>query len=305
MSGVPMNSVEFKTVTAPILNVAFDGIYEQRKDEYKAIFTEKSGTPRRYHEEPVLFGFGAAPEIPDGQAITYNQGGTLFIKRYFYKIYGLAFALTRTLVEDGEHISVGKVYSEHLAQSIYETKEINAANIINRAFNSSFQGGDGVSLANSAHPSRVGTYSNLLSSAAALSQTSLEAMLIQIRQAADDTGRKISLQPQKLTVSPANIMTATVLLRSVLRAGTANNDINPIKSSAMLEDSPVVMSRLTSNTIWGVKTDAPRGLQVLTRTGIKKEMQGDFETDSVRYKATERYDLGWTNPRGIYLSAGA
>lgn len=302
----PMNSVQFKQITAPILNVAFNGIYDQRKDEYKAIFaTEKSKFPRRYQEEPVLFGFGAAPEVPDGQPIDYAQGGTLFTKRYIFKRYGYGFALTVTLVEDGEHIAIGETYSKHLAQSMIEADEIDAANVLNRGFNSSYVGGDGVSLINSAHPMRTGTYSNILSSAAALSQTSLEAMVTQIMAATDDTGKKIRLRPDKLVVSTANALTATVLLRSVLRAGTANNDINPINSMAMFGNDPVVLSRLTSNTAWFVHTDAPDGLKFITRTELKKGMEGDFDTDSMRYKSTKRRDVSWTNPRALYGSAGA
>lgn len=302
----PMNSMQFKQITAPILNVAFNGLYEQRKDEYKAIFsTEKSKFPRRYQEEPVLFGFGAAPEIPDGMPVDYAQGGTLFTKRYIFKRYGYGFALTKTLVEDGEHIAVGETYSKHLAQSMIEADEIDAANILNRAFNSSYTGGDGVSLVNASHPMRTGTYSNLLSSAAALSQTSLEALVTQIMAATDDTNKKVRLRPDKLVVSTQNALTATVLLRSVLRAGTANNDINPINSMAMFGNDPVVISRLTSSTAWFVHTDAPDGLKFITRTELAKGMEGDFDTDSMRYKATKRRDVGWTNPRAIYGSAGA
>jgi hypothetical protein len=302
---VPMNSVQFKQITAPILNVAFDGLYDQRKDEYKEIFSlEDSKYPRRYQEEPVLFGFGAAPEIPDGQAVTYTQGGTLYTKRYVFKRYGYGFALTVTLVEDGDHISVGETYSKHLAQSMIETDEIDAANILNRAFSSSYTGGDGVSLINSAHPMRTGTYSNQLATSAPLSQTSLEAMVTQIMSATDDTNKKIRLRPQKLVVPTSVALSATVLLRSVLRAGTANNDINPINSMTMFGNDPVVISRLTSNTAWYVSTDAPDGLKFITRTALKKGMEGDFDTDSMRYKSTKRRDVGWTNPRGVYATPG-
>lgn len=305
MTGVVMNSMQFKQITAPILNVSFDGIYDQRKDEYKAIFSsEKAKFPRRYQEEPVLFGFGAAPEIPDGEAVSYTQGGTLFTKRYIFKRYGYGFALTATLVEDGEHIAVGETYSKHLAQSMIETDEINAANILNRAFNGSYTGGDGVSLISTLHPMRTGTYSNQLTTAAPLSQTSLEAMVTQIMAAVDDTNKKIRLRPNKLVVPTQTALTATVLLRSVLRAGTANNDINPINSMAMFGNDPVVISRLTSSTAWFVHTDAPDGLKFITRTELKKGMEGDFDTDSMRYKSVKRYDVGWTNPRGIYGTAG-
>jgi hypothetical protein len=301
---VPMRSTDFRSIVEPILNEEFDGLYNQRADEWKQVFTERQGIPRNYHEEPVLYGFGAAPELPDGMPVTYQSGGVLFNARYVYKVYGLAFALTKVLVEDGDHISIGQTYAKHLAQSLIETKETLCANILNRAFNGSYAGGDGVSLVNSAHPIASGTFSNVLTTAANLSQTSLEQMLIQIRNAIDNNGKRIRLTPQKLVLSPSNVFQGEVLLKSVLRAGTGNNDINPINSMGMINGGQANLSRLTSTTAWWVQTDAKVGLQLMMRRKLEKSMEGDFETDSMRYKATERYIPGWTDPRTIYGTPG-
>jgi len=299
-----MTSTQFKSIVEPIMNREFNGVYNQRADEYKAIFKEEKGIARNYHEEPVLFGFGSAPELPDGTAVTYQSGGVLYIARAWYKVYGLAFALTKVLVEDGDHIRIGSVYSQHLAQSMIETLETTAANILNRSFNSSYTGGDGVSLVNTAHPTRFGTQSNQLATAANLSQTSLEQMLIQIRKMTDSTGRKIRITPQKLVVSPDNMFQAETILNSVLRPGTANNDVNPIKSIGLLPGGTATLSRLTSSTAWWVQTDAPRGLMMMNRRSMERSMEGDFETDSMRYKATERYVPFWVDWRGVFGTAG-
>ena len=302
---LPMRSTDFRSVVEPILNETFDGIYNVRKDEWAQVFREQRGIPRNYHEEPVLFGFGAAPELPDGTAATYQSGGVLFLARYTYRVYGLAFALTKVLVEDGDHISIGRTYAEHLARSLIETKETLGANILNRAFTPGYVGGDGVTLVNTAHPIANGlTFSNQLSTAAALSQTSLEQILIQIRQAVDNNGKKIRLEPKKLVVSPSNFFQAEVLLKSALRTGTNNNDVNPLVTTGVLNEGQANLSRLTSNTAWWVETDAPEGLKLLMRRPLEKSMEGDFETDSMRYKATERYIFGWTDPRGVYGTPG-
>jgi len=300
----PMRSTDFRSIVEPILNECFDGVYDQRADEWSRVFREEDGIPRNYHEEPVLYGFGAAPQLPDGTPVTYQQGGVLFLKRYVYKVYGLAFALTKVLVEDGDHIRLGQVYARHLAQSLVETKELLSANVLNTAFNSSYPGGDGVSLINTAHPIVNGTFSNQLATAAVLSQTSLEQMLIQVRQAVDNNGKKIRLVPKQLVVAPGNVFQSEVLLKSVLRAGNANNDVNPIKSIGLLDGGATVLSRLTSANAWWVQTDAPEGMKLLMRRRLEKTMEGDFETDSMRYKATERYDVGFTDPRCLYGTPG-
>ena len=300
----PMRSTDFRSVVEPILNEVFDGVYSQRADEWQMVFREQKGIPRNYHEEPVLYGFGAAPELPDGMAVSYQSGGVLFLQRYLYKVYGLAFSLTKVLVEDGDHIRIGQTYAKHLAQSLIETKETLGANILNRAFNAAFPGGDGVALVSASHPIVNGTFSNQLTTPAALSQTSLEQMLIQIRNAVDNNGKRIRLTPKKIVSGPSNVFQAETLLKSVLRSGTADNDINPVKSMGLLADGQANLSRITSTTAWWVQTDAPEGLKLMMRRGLEKSMEGDFETDSMRYKATERYTFGWTDPRGIFGTAG-
>ena len=302
---VPMRSTDFRSIVEPILNKEFDGLYNQRDDEQSQVFKEFTGTPRNYHEEPVLFGMGAAPELPDGMPVTYDAGGVLFIARYIYKVYGLAFALTKVLVEDGDHIRIGATYSRHLAQSLVETKETLGANILNRAFNASYTGGDGKEMCSTAHPIASGsTFSNALTTPAALSQTSLEQMLIQIRNAVDNNGKRIRLTPTQIVTGPSNVFQAEVLLKSALRTGNANNDVNPVNTMNLLKKGQANLSRVTSTTAWWVQTDVTEGLKLAKRRGLEKSMEGDFETDSMRYKATERYVFGWTDPRGIYGTAG-
>ena len=162
----PMRNTDFRSIVEPILSEAFDGVYDQRSDEWSQVFREEQGIARSYHEEPVLYGFGAAPQLPDGEPVTYQQGGVLFLKRYVYSVYGLAFALTKVLVEDGDHIRIGQIYAKHLAQSLIETKETLSANVLNRGFNASYPGGDGVAFNSTTHPIVNGNASNLLSTAA-------------------------------------------------------------------------------------------------------------------------------------------
>jgi hypothetical protein len=299
-----MRSTDFRSIVEPILNETFDGIYDQRADEWKQVFREFQGTARMYHEEPVLSGFPLAPQIPDGKPVTYNNGGVLFIQRYVYNVYGLAFALTKVLVEDGDHIKIGNIYAKHLGQSMIETKETLCANIMNRAFTPGYVGGDGKVLCATDHPIAGGTFSNVLTTAAALSQTSLEQMLVQIRNAVDNNGKRIRLDPMQIVTGPSNVFQAEVLLKSVLRAGTANNDINPVKSMGLLSKGQANLSRITSTTSWFIQTNAQEGLKLAMRRKLERTMEGDFDTDSMRYKSTERYIPGWTDPRAVWGTAG-
>jgi hypothetical protein len=300
-----MRSTDFRAVVEPILNEVFDGVYQQRDDEWKGFVDQITGIPRNYHEEVMLFGMNTAPEMPDGTPVSYDQGGTLFITRFIYKIYGLAYALTKVLMEDGDHIRIGSTFSKHLAQSMIETKETLCANLLNFAFTAGYVGGDGVTLINSAHPISQGrTFSNQLSTAAAMSQTSVEQMLIQIRSAVDNNGKRIRLKAEQLIVPPALEFQAEVILKSVLRSGSADNDLNPIKSTGMLPNGAHVVTRLSSSKAWWIQTNAENGLMLVMRRPLERSSEGDFETDSMRYKASERYATGWHDPRNVYGTIG-
>jgi len=300
-----MRSTDFKAVVEPILNEGFDGVYDQRKDEWKGLFHEQAGLARAYQEEYVQYGFAAAPELPDGTPVSYQSGGVLFVQRYVPKVYGLAYALTKVLVEDSEHVSQGKIYSKHLAQSLIETKETVAANVINRMTNTSYLGGDGKPLIATDHPIVGGSFSNRLTTDAALSQTAVEQLLIQIRNAVDNSGKRINISADTLVISPSNMFQAEVILKSTLKAGSANNDVNAVKSMGLISGTKVI-SRLTSSTMWGLTTSVNKdnGLKLIMRRKLERSMEGDFETDSMRYKATERYALGWTDPRGFFATPG-
>ena len=301
----PMRSTDFRAVVEPILNEVFDGVYQQRDDEWKGFVDQITGIPRNYHEEVMLFGMNTAPEMPDGTPVSYDQGGTLFITRFIYKIYGLAYAMTKVLMEDGDHIRIGSTFSKHLAQSMIETKETLCANLLNFAFTPGYVGGDGVTLIASNHPISQGrTFSNQLSTAAAMSQTSVEQMLIQIRSAVDNNGKRIRLKAEHLLVPPALEFQAEVILKSVLRSGGADNDLNPIKSTGMLPKGAHVVTRLTSSKAWWIQTNAENGLMLVMRRPMERSSEGDFETDSMRYKASERYATGWHDPRNVYGTIG-
>ena len=43
----PMRSTDFRSIVEPILNEVFDGIYEQRADEWAEVFDENQGIPRQ------------------------------------------------------------------------------------------------------------------------------------------------------------------------------------------------------------------------------------------------------------------
>lgn len=300
---VPITTASFRDVVEPNLNVVFDGIYNAYPKEYSEYLNVKQGIKRASHEEPVLFPYAIAPVKQQGAPIASDVSGEAGVARYVYVVYGTSFALTEELMEDGDHIGILKIQTTYLARSMYYTKELVCANVLNNGFNGAYAGYDGQPLFSASHVSGPNSLqSNTLQTATSLSQAGLEQMLSQIRVAKDGRGKIIHLKPQKLLVPPQLWAVAERLTASPLQSGTANNDINAVKNVYGLKWMQVTL--LSSPTAWFINTDAPFGLTYLDRRAINTQSLGDFESGNMRYRATMRFAVGFTDPLGAYGTQG-
>jgi len=291
----------------PGLNALFGMEYDRYENEHTEIFSVES-SDRAFEEEVMLTGFGAAPVKNEGSGVSYDSAQESFTARYTHETIAMAFALTEEAIEDNLYDRLSGRYTKALARSMANTKQVKAASVLNQAFNTggSYNGGDGVSLCNSAHPTALGpNFSNTPTTQADLNETSLEQGIIDVASFTDERGLKIAIQARKLVIPKELQFTAERLMKTTLRTATADNDINAIKSMGMIPEGYAVNHFLTDTDAWFLMTDAPNGLKMFNRSPIKTAFEGDFDTGNVRYKARERYSFGWSDPRGIYGSAGA
>ena len=288
----------------PGLNALFGLEYDRYDNQHAEIF-DTENSDRAFEEEVMLSGFGSAQVKPEGSSVNYDDATETFTARYTHETLALAFSITEEAVEDNLYDKISSRYTKALARSMSNAKQVKGANILNRAFNSSYTGGDGLELCSTAHVTLGGNVKNELSTAADLNETSLEQALIDIAGMKDERGMKISLNGAKMII-PVNLQfTAERLMKSSQRVATADNDINAVKSMGMIQQGYVVNNYLTDTDAWFIKTDAPNGMKHFQRTPVSTKMEGDFDTGNVRYKARERYSFGWSDPRGIFGSPGA
>ena len=254
----------------------------------------------------MLSGFGSAPVKSEGANVTFDQATESFTARYTHETIAMAFAITEEAIEDNLYDRLAGRYTSALARSMANTKQVKSANVLNNAFNSSFTGGDGVELCSTSHPlASGGVLANTLSTAADLSETSLEQSLIDIAAFIDERGLKIALQGVKLIIPKELQFTAERIMKSPQRVGTADNDINALANMGMIPQGYRVNHYLTDTDAFFIMTDAPNGLKMFVRSPIKTAIEGDFDTGNVRFKARERYSFGFSDPRGIFGSPGA
>jgi len=288
----------------PGLNALFGLEYDRYDNQHTEIF-DTENSDRAFEEEVMLSGFGTASVKPEGTSVEYDDATEAFTARYTHETIALAFAITEEAVEDNLYDKISSRYTKALARSMMNAKQVKAANVLNRAFNSSYTGGDGLELLSTAHVTTGGNVKNELTTAADLNETSLEQALIDIAGITDDRGLKVALNGMKMII-PVNLQfTAERLMKSGQRVGTADNDINAHKSMGMIPQGYVVNNYLTDTDAWFIKTDAPNVLKHFQRAAISTKMEGDFETGNVKYKARERYSFGWSDWRGIFGSPGA
>ena len=288
----------------PGLNALFGLEYARYGEEHKEIYDTET-SERSFEEETKLSGFSAAPVKNEGQAMAYDNAQEAWTARYTHETIALGFSLTEEAIEDNLYDSLSGRYTKALARAMAYTKQVKAANVLNNGFSSSYTGGDGVALFSNAHPLvSGGTNSNVPSTPTDLNETSLENAVIQIAAWTDERGLLIAAKPKKLVVPPALQFTATRLLETELRVGTADNDINAIKNNGSIPEGYTINHFLTDTNAWFLTTDVPNGMKHFVRTPLSNSMDGDFDTGNVRYKSRERYSFGWSDPLGIYGSQG-
>jgi len=289
----------------PGLNALFGLEYARYGEEHKEIY-ETETSERSFEEETKLSGFSAAPVKNEGTAIAYDNAQEAWTTRYNHETIALGFSITEEAIEDNLYDSLSARYTKGLARAMAYTKQVKAAAVLNNGFNSSYTGGDGVSLFNYAHPLvNGGTNSNTPSTQVDLNETSLEAAVIQIAAWTDERGLLIAAKPKKLIIPPSLMFVAKRLLDTELRVATANNDINAIKQMGAIPEGYTVNHFLTDPNAWFLTTDVPNGLKHFVRTPLQNSMDGDFDTGNVRYKSRERYSFGWSDPLGIWGSSGS
>ena len=288
----------------PGLQAIWGNLYKDAPSGYSQVF-EEGTSDKAYEEDQEISGFGLSPVKPEGGSVSYDDPINGYIKRYTNVTYGLGFIVTEEAVEDNQYKAQAEKRVKALRRSMRHTKETVHANVLNRATDTNYTGGDGKPLLATDHPTANGTQSNKLATAADLSEAALEDIFIQIMNATDTRGLRISLKPRKLVI-PSNLaFEATRIVKSDLQNDTANNAINAIRSMGILPEGVMPWTFLTDTDQWFVLTDAPEGLKSLQRRELALEKDSDFETGNFKHKATERYSCGWTDWRSAYGSEGA
>jgi len=199
---------------------------------------------------------------------------------------------------------VSKRRAKMLAFSMRQTKENVAANVYNRAFNTSYTFGDGQVLIGTAHPSQSGSPVEPSDD-----RGGFVGNLARGSDDPDHAGHQQSWpedQPHApvLHVSTQNWYEANRILKSVLQNDTANNAINVLKATNVFPKGIKLNHYFTSATAWFIRTNAPAGMKYYERDAVMFDQDNDFDTKNAKAACYERYSVGNSDWRGVYGTAG-
>ena len=274
--------------------------------QYAPVLFKHETSSKNYEEYVQSVGPGIAVVKPEGSPISYDGMQQGFVTRGTNVAYGLGIITTHEELKDNLYMKLTKNRVQKLRRAFDETRNINAANVYSRAFTSGYNGGDGVSLLNTAHPNfSGGTWQNKFTVDAALSQAAVEDMLILMMQAKDDKGYIEPLLGNKLVVHPYNKFNADRIVGTPKAVGNNNNDINPVNTQNLLSGGVTVCPYLSGSGPWFITTNAQEGMIWQEREKLEIWEDNDADTRNFKVGAYERYVFLWVNPRGLYGSNAA
>ena len=281
-----------------------EGKYEQIPSTYDKIFTKHISKMALERTAEMRYMGLARLKTEGGQTEFDNAAGERYVYNQEHTEIGLGYAITRKAIDDNLYKTEFAPSNLGLIESFQQTKEIYGANILNTAttYNSSI-GGDGKALCATDHPIDGGTVANRPAADVDLNEATLLNAMIAIRtNFKDQAGLKVFARGRKLLVPPQLEPTAIRLLKTELRPGTADNDVNAIMMTAGgLPEGYLVNDFLTSAKFWFLLTNID-GLSYMERVKFETDMQVDFTTDNLLVKGYERYSFGYYNFRSVFGS---
>ena len=286
----------FAKALMPGLNGWYGREYAKHPELWRMMYAVETSS-KAYEEDVGISGLGLVPVKSEGEPIAFDTEMQGFVTRYVNTTYGLGFIVTREAFEDDQYNVVGARRARNLAFSVATTMNTLGAAPYNNA--TTYTGGDGAALLSADHPNVAGgKWSNL--SASTFSESALESAVIAIRKWTNDRGLRINASPVKLVLPPDLEFDAERILNSALRQGTANNDLNAMKSIGLFPEGYVCNPFLLGSASWYIMTNVPDGMKCFMRREPSFTTDNDFDTENAKFKTTFRCSFGWTDPRGLY-----
>ena len=291
---------DFGDLLEPGFREIFDDKFSEVPEIGQQLFHTNSSSKQDERDSGVT-GFGLMQVTGEGAPVDYEDPIQMYDVTYSHLKYTKGFKVSREMWEDDQY-NVIKKKPAALGRSARRTRENEAAQVFNRAFNSAYLGGDSEELCSTSHDRSDGgtAQSNASATGITLTETNLETGRLAMKNQLDDKGMKIDVTPDTLLI-PINLeKTAHLIIDSTLRNGTADNDANFYKGSLKI----VPWIYLTSTTVWFLIDSSQHELNWFDRVKPEFKQDDSFDTDMALFKSRQRFSRGWSDWRGVWGSQG-
>lgn len=272
-------------------------------------FVDVHSSDKQFEKFQGITNYGLAGVKDQGAGIPYRDKFQGFPREIINIAYGIGSTITYEMMRYDQYDKF-KAIPEQLAKSVRKTEETIVANLLNNGFSTAVNPtltADGKSLFNSAHllvAAAGTTQKNTPTTAADLSQTSLEQMYIDVSNFVDDQNLPIVVTPKMIAVRPEQMHLVRKILETEYQVDSGNNTINPV-STARMPLEAVVTPWLTDTDAWFVRTDESDGLVFTDVDAVMLDRDNDFDTKNLKFSAMRLFGVGAVNHLGWYASPGA
>lgn len=260
----------------------------------------ENGTMKDAYEDDLeLGGPGLASEKAEGTEIALGTMREGYLTRYLARTFALKMIITEEAMEDCKYKEAVNL-ARRLKRSMAKTQDIDATQMLMRAFNTAYTGGDGKPLCSATHTlPHGGTFSNLLATPLSPSRMAVIVATTQMRLYPGHDGITEGNEPVKVLCPMAQWATWEGIVGSTHAPEAGEyNEINVVNKDLGLTVVPIKhWSNTTTN--WIMTTDAENGLQMRIRRKMSGRAWVDNDNMVMKHAQSARWARGWSDPRCV------
>lgn len=260
--------------------------------QFMDLFDSKSSS-KSFEMSNLVDNFTVAVAKPQGQATQYVSAAQRYSTFFNHQTFALGFEISMEAKQDEQDIQLTQRYTKQLMNAARRNQEYRGANVYNRGFDTSYTGGDGKPLFSLTHPTAIGNQANTLTNQSSLSEASLEDMCNLANNFKDYNGNPTDLYTDSLHIAVAQQFEAERILNSVAQSGTANNDINALRSLAKFPKGIKINKYFDSDNRFFIRTNCDEGMVHFNRMNPTLSQDNAFDTEVDKVKIVFRDSFGW------------
>jgi hypothetical protein len=301
MAGTIFSSTIFNSFKETLDSIVDDRLGSNESELVCKKWMKVGSMDEAYVDDLEMGGPGLAAETDEGEEIAVGTIREGFLKRYTPRKFALKLIVTDEAMEDNKYPETLRL-AKRLDRAIYKTFDIDNTNILIRAANTTYVGGDGVPLASAAHTLPAGgTFSNTLAVPMAPSALALATVRSLVMKLPGHDGVTEGYEIKKV-VFPTEQWAAWKTILGSEKSPEAGN-FAAINAVFDLDIKPVPVKYWNNTTTnWGVITDVDNGIQSKWRRKPKSNSWVENDNETMKYSVSARWASGWTDARGFFFS---